>query len=118
MKKPDGNLKLVGEVRDLQIVDRDGIKCGIADDIELEGKPGGPLRIKAILVGPGAWAGRLPGWLLALTGRIAGRRVVRVPWSKVESIGSTIALSATAAELGLGVVERKAARLVPKGGAL
>jgi hypothetical protein len=43
---------------------------------------------------------------------------VRVPWAKVHSIGSTIALSATAAELGLGAAERKAERLIPKGGAL
>ena len=118
MKKPGGPLKLVGEVRDLQIVDRDGLKCGIADDLELEGEPGGPLKIKAILVGPGAWTGRLPGWVLAIVGRIAGRQVVRVPWAKVHSIGSTIALSATAAELGLGAAERKAERLIPKRGAL
>ena len=118
MKRPDASLKLVGQVRDLQIVDSEGRKCGIADDIELDGKPGGPLTVKALLVGPGAWDGRLPGWVLALTGMIAGRRLVRVPWSKVESIGSTIRLSATAAELGLGIDEGKAARLVPKGGAL
>ena len=118
MKRPGDPLKLVSEVRDLQIVDRDGRKCGIADDVELEGKPGGQLEIKAIMVGPGAWDGRLPNWILAVTGRIAGRRVVRVPWSKVRSIDAMIHLSATASELGLGVDERKAERLVPKGGAL
>ena len=117
MKRPDGHLKLVSEVRDLQIVDRDGRKCGIADDVELDGKPGGPLKIKAILVGPGAWTGRLPDWVLAAVGRIAGRRVVRVPWSKVHSIDAMIHLSATASELGLSVDERKAERWVPKGGA-
>jgi sporulation protein YlmC with PRC-barrel domain len=118
VKKPDDPLELVSQVRDLQIVDSEGRRCGIADDVEFDGKPGGPLKISAIMVGPGAWAGRLPGWALALAARIAGRRVVRVPWARVRSIGSTIALSATAAELGLGVAERKAERLVPKGGAL
>jgi sporulation protein YlmC with PRC-barrel domain len=117
VRKPDGPLKLVGQVRDLQIVDSDGRKCGIADDLELEGEPGGPLRIKAILVGPGAWTGRLPHWFLAIVGRLAGRRVVRVPWAKVRSIGSTIILSETAAELGLAAAERKAERLIPKRGA-
>jgi sporulation protein YlmC with PRC-barrel domain len=118
VKRPDDSLKLVSEVRDLQIVDSEGRKCGIADDVELEGKPGGALTIKAIMVGPGAWAGRLPGWALVLAGPVAGRGVVKVPWGKVKSIGSTITLSATAAELGLAVAERKAERLIPKGGAL
>jgi hypothetical protein len=38
--KRDGYLKLVGEVRDLQIVDASGRRCGIADDIEFEGEVG------------------------------------------------------------------------------
>lgn len=53
--RPEGPLKLVGEVRDLQIIDSDGVKCGIADDIELKGEPGRPLGINALLVGPGAY---------------------------------------------------------------
>ena len=50
--KRDGYLKLVGEVRDMQIVDCDGARCGIADDIELDGF-GKTLKVKALLVGPG-----------------------------------------------------------------
>ena len=40
---PQASLKLVGEVRDLQIIDSEGVHCGIADDLEFEGEPGRPL---------------------------------------------------------------------------
>jgi hypothetical protein len=117
MKRPGASLQLVGGVRDLQIVDRDDRKCGIADELEFEGGPGGDLTIKAILVGPGAYAGRLPAWAMWLVRRIGGRRMVRVPWSKVRSIDAMIRLSATASELGLDSVEKTAERLLPHKGA-
>jgi hypothetical protein len=115
--KADGALKLVAGVRDLQIVDRDDRKCGIADEIEFEGGPGGPLKIRAILVGPGAYSGRLPRWALGLIERLSGRHMVRIPWSKVRSVDAMIRLSATASELGLDRFERKAEQLLPHRGA-
>lgn len=116
--KPDGALKLAGGVRDLPLTDRDGARCGIADDIEFEGQPGEALRVKAILVGPGAWRGRLPGWALWLTRRVAGNRLVRVPWRVVADIGGAVRLNATARELGLMKDEDRFARWIPKKGAL
>jgi sporulation protein YlmC with PRC-barrel domain len=97
----DDPLKLLSEVRDLQIVDRDGRNCGICDDIELDGGPGEPLRVAALLVGPGAYARRLPRWASRLATKLAGRRVTRVPWSTVEKISGRIFLSVTAEALGL-----------------
>ena len=35
--------------------------------------------LKALLVGPGAYRGRMPGWLFWLVGKIAGDRIARVP---------------------------------------
>ncbi|MDB5710233.1 MAG: hypothetical protein JWL96_2303 [Sphingomonas bacterium] len=116
--KPDGSLKLVGGVRDLQIVDADGVKCGIVDEIEFEGAAGGPLRIKAILVGPGAYRDRLPRWVLWVVWRIAGDRVVRVPWAQVAHIGSMVKLAIPARQLGLMRSEDRARRYVPRVGAL
>jgi len=116
--KPGGRLKLVSGVRDLQIVDRDGRKCGIADDLEFAGKPGGPLTIKAILVGPGAYSGRLARWAMWLVRRFAGTRIVRIPWSDLRGIDSMIHLSRTAEELGLTSAEKRAARILPRRGAL
>lgn len=116
--KAEGALKLVSGVRDLQIVDVDGVKCGIVDDIEFDGAPGEPLRIAAILVGPGAYDERLPGWAYWLVGRVAGKRVVRVPWGVVESVASEVKLSASAGDLGLGRAEDRARAFVPRVGAL
>jgi sporulation protein YlmC with PRC-barrel domain len=103
--KRDGYLKLVGEVRDMQIVDCDGARCGIADDIELDGL-GKTLKVKALLVGPGAYRGRLPAWAQAVVKWIASERVTRVPWDAVLRITSDIRLEKEAVYYGLRVVER------------
>jgi len=116
--KPDGRLHLVADVRDLQIIDSEEENCGIVDDLAFEGAPGGKLKLAAILVGPGTYRGRLPRWLAWLAVRIAGDRIVRVPWSEVKTIGSVVRLKRSARELGLGVVERRAAALLPRHGGL
>ena len=94
-------LKLLSEVRDLQIVDKDGRNCGICDDIELDGAPGEALTIGALLVGPGAYARRLPTWVHRLIGHVAGSGIVRVPWDAVEKISGRIHLSVSAETVGL-----------------
>jgi len=112
--KPSGRLNLVADLRDLQIEDIHGINCGIVDDIELEGKAGGPLALAAILVGPGTYAKRLPGWAAWLVGRIAGRRIVKIPWREVKTIGSIVRLARPAKQLGLSGSEAKAGRLIAR----
>jgi sporulation protein YlmC with PRC-barrel domain len=114
--KASGRLKLVGGVRDLQIVDAEGVHCGIVDDIELEGKAGGEMRVKALLVGPGGYAERLPSWWMALIRLVAGDGIVRIPWSEVESVTSVVRLASPAAKLGLCRGEDKARRLLPPAG--
>jgi sporulation protein YlmC with PRC-barrel domain len=104
--KPGGYLKLVGEVRDLQIVDVAGRRCGIADEVELSGSVGEKLKISALLVGPGAYSSRLPVWMNALIRIIVGRRVVRIPWEEVKRITSVIELNGAAARYGLGRKDR------------
>lgn len=105
-------LKLLSEVRDLQIVDKDGRNCGICDDIELDGAPGEALTVAALLVGPGAYAGRLPEWVHRLIARAAGTGVVRVPWNTIEKISGRIHLSVSAEAIGLRRTEdRLIARL-------
>lgn len=111
---PDGTLKLLSEVRDLQIVDSDGLLCGICDDIELEEGPRHGFTIAALLVGPGAYRDRLAPWLYRIISRVAGTKVVRVPWSEVKTITSRIVLKRPGAELGLRRVERKLAPYLGK----
>ena len=115
---PDGRLHLAADVRDLQIVDSQGEDCGIVDDIELERTKAGDLVVTFLLVGPGAWRDRLPGWLLRLAGRVVGDRVVKVPWSDVEHITSRVTLARTAKELGLNRSEARAGALLPGIGTL
>lgn len=116
--KPNGKLKLVSQLMDLPLVDSEGAYCGIVDDIEMAGRPGRPLALKAILAGPGAYRSRLPNWALAVIRAVAGDRVTKVPIARVRSIGATVRLDAPAADLGLGVVERRAASFIPRWGAL
>lgn len=115
MKATD-RLGLIDEVRDLQIIDVDGCNCGIVDDVELDGAAGGELVIAAVLVGPGAYASRLPRWAMWLVRRVAGDGCVRVPWDEVESITNILCLRRRAAELGLACAEGAALRLLPRVG--
>jgi sporulation protein YlmC with PRC-barrel domain len=101
----DDPLKLLSEVRDLQIVDRDGRNCGICDDVELDGGPGEALKVAALLVGPGAYGHRLPNWLSRGIVKLAGHRVTRVPWSAVDKISGRIYLAVLAETLGLRKTE-------------
>ena len=114
--KPGDAMDLAADVRDLQIVDANGEFCGIVDDLAFDGKPGERARVAAILVGPGTYSGRLPRLLAWFAGRIAGRKVVRVPWSEVAEIDSVVRLKDSAGALGLGWAERRAERLLKRTG--
>ena len=115
---PDGALKLVSELLDLPLIDRDGKYCGIVDDVEFRGRPGRSLEVKALLVGPGAYAGRLPAWAMWLVRGTAGNRIVRVPFERVVTIGSAVYLDGSAKDLGLHRSEERAGRWIPRAGAL
>ena len=84
----------------------------MVDDVEVEGEPGGELRVTALLVGVGVWANRLPRPLGAALKWVFGRRRTRVPWDEVSVIKERIKLKSRATELGLGVADRKASRLI------
>jgi hypothetical protein len=105
--KTGQSIKVFSELRDLEVFDAKGELCGIADDVEFEDAPGGALRVHSILIGPGAYAHRLPAWAVWLAHRIAGRRITRVPWAALEHVTSRITLNRTAEDLGLNVVERR-----------
>jgi sporulation protein YlmC with PRC-barrel domain len=105
------SIKVFSELRDLEIFDCAGELCGIADEIEFAGEP---LQVKALLVGPGAFRGRLPrpvAWLVRL---VAGDNVVRVPWSAVAHVTSRITLDETCEALGLAAVDRRLRPLLEK----
>ena len=89
------------KVLDHQILDCDGRRCGKVDDIDIEGGPGEPARVTAILVGPGFWPQRA-GWIGRVASWIGGSDRVRVPWEDVADVEAGVILRKTAQELGLG----------------
>ena len=114
--KPTDPIKLVSELLDLPVQDSEGRYCGIVDDAEFAGTK--ELTLKALLVGPGAYAGRLPRWATWLVKRIAGDRITRVPIDKVRTIRTMVSLDCPASELGLNKSEAAAGRWIPRKGAL
>jgi sporulation protein YlmC with PRC-barrel domain len=116
--KPADPLKLVSELLDLPIQDSDHRWCGVVDDVELKGGAGKEMRIAALLVGPGAYKGRLPGWAFWLVTKVAGDRLTRVPIDKVEQIRTAVRLKCRAEEVKLHAVENRVRGWIPKGGAM
>jgi sporulation protein YlmC with PRC-barrel domain len=108
------NVDLVRDVLDHEIVDADGVPCGMVDDVELAGGPGGPLRIEGLVIGPGAWAERLPGPLARLARALGARGQTRIPWREVIVTADRIRLRSSAEDLGLGAADRRMQRWLSK----
>jgi hypothetical protein len=103
----DDYVDLYRQVLDHALLDADDWLCGTVDDIEVAGGVGEPLRVTALLVGPGAWAPRLPALFARLVPLLFGTRCVRVPWEEVSELGEQIKLRSRAAALGLATTDRR-----------
>lgn len=88
------------------------------DDVELSGSAGKEMRVKALLVGPGAYEGRMPSWMYWVVQWIAGDRITRVPADQIVEIGAVVKLKSRAEELKLHQVEDRVRRWIPRGGAM
>jgi hypothetical protein len=110
----ENNVDFLRMVLDHQIVDADDVPCGKVDDLIVEGAPGEKLKVIALLVGPGAWADRLPKSMARIAKRIFGGGCVRVSWSEVASINETIKLRSNADKLGLGRVDRRLGKWIAR----
>ena len=115
---PDGPIKLVSQLLDLPLLDSEGKYCGIVDDVELRGRPGQDVQLRALIVGPSAYKGRLPGWYMWLVKKVAGARETRVSMEDVRTISSVVHLKRPGPELGLNKSENAARRWLPNKGAL
>jgi sporulation protein YlmC with PRC-barrel domain len=116
--KLSGSLKLVSQLLDLPIVDKDDRSCGIVDDVEFDGAVGKALRVKNLLVGPGAYSGRMPGWSMQIVRLLAGDRITRVPASEIAEIGAVVKLKCDAKKLGLHRTEDRVRGWIPRVGAM
>ena len=79
-------LDLLRELLDHELVDADGVSCGMVDDLEFDSTPQGPLLV-ALWSGPGAWGPRLPALLQWLCAKAFGCSRRRVPWQEVADVG-------------------------------
>ena len=107
-----GEIDLGLGLLDHQLVDSEGRRCGKVDDLELAGVASGEPRVVAILVGAPAWRGR--GRFARLAARLAAGRMVRVPWSEVANVRSSVVLKRRAQELGLGRGDERARLIVER----
>ncbi|HZU51222.1 MAG TPA: hypothetical protein VE968_05025 [Sphingomicrobium sp.] len=113
-----GRVKLVSQLLDLPIIDKDEQWCGIVDDVELEVGARMQVRVKALLTGPGAYEGRMPAWIYFIVRRLAGDRIVRVPAEEIAEIGPVVKLKSRADQLKLNAVEEKLRQWIPRVGAM
>jgi sporulation protein YlmC with PRC-barrel domain len=86
---------------DDQLFDSDEHRCGRVDDIQLKGAPGKRTDVSALLVGPGAWNGRLRRPFDYAVDALGPNYMHCVPWDEVTSVGTSVALARPAKELGL-----------------
>jgi sporulation protein YlmC with PRC-barrel domain len=99
---------------DTELIDSDGRRCGRVDDVEIEGEPGSPAQVTAILSGPGTFSARMPRLLRPLSARLLGEELVRVPWDAVDDIAEVVRLRHPGEELGLGSGDTAAVRIVAR----
>lgn len=86
---------------DDQLFDSDEHRCGRVDDIQLKGGPGTRTEVSALLVGPGAWTGRLRRPFAYPVEGLGPDYMHCIPWSEVVRVGTSVGLSRPARELGL-----------------
>ena len=110
-------INLIGGLLDLPLVDKNGAYCGVVDDIELSDEVDQPPTVRHLLVGPGAYRGRLPAWIMPLVWGVAGTRVTRVPWEAIDRVDSCVTLTDTADALGLHLSENRVRAVIPRRGA-
>ena len=102
--KLDGSLKLVSQLLDMPIVDKTDAGAGSSTMSSLA-EVRARRAVKALLVGPGAYAGRMPRWLYGLV-----RRLPAIAWSASRSndivdIGAVVQLACPAKSSGSGAAK-------------
>jgi sporulation protein YlmC with PRC-barrel domain len=110
----EDEFELAYRLLDAELIDSNGRRCGRVDDVEIEGDPGGPAQVTAILSGPEAFSARVPRPLRPASARLFGDDLVRVPWSAVQDIAEVVRLKQPGEDLGLGSGDTAAARVVAR----
>jgi sporulation protein YlmC with PRC-barrel domain len=107
-------IDLARDVLDSELIDADGTPCGRVDNLDLEIGSHGELRVRALLVGPGALSLRLPAMVERLVQICISRNQVIVPWSEIERVDGRVRLRRRADELKLANANRIVGRWIAK----
>jgi sporulation protein YlmC with PRC-barrel domain len=86
---------------DDQLLDSEEHRCGRVDDVQLKGRPGARTDVSALLVGPGAWGGRLRKPFASVVEGLGPDHMHCIDWEEVVAVGTAVQLRHTAADLGL-----------------
>lgn len=86
---------------DDQLFDAKEHRCGRVDDVQFKGSPGAKTEVAALLVGAGAWGGRLRRPFSYLVDGLGPNYMHVISWDEVTAIGTAVSLAHTADELGL-----------------
>jgi sporulation protein YlmC with PRC-barrel domain len=97
---------------DDQLFDSDEHRCGRVDDIQLEGGPGARTEVSALLVGSGAWTGRLRKPFAYLVEGVGPDYMHCIPWTEVTRVGTSVGLARPAKDLGLETAEGRSVQWV------
>jgi len=104
-------LDLRHDVLDAQLTDRNDENIGRCDTLLLELRDGRPPRVAAILIGGQVRDARIGRWMSGLAKLLHGGRdrsagVTRIPFSSMQSLGTTVKLDVRRDELPSEHVER------------
>lgn len=86
---------------DDQLLDSEEHRCGRVDDIQLRGRPGERTEVSGLLVGAGAWRGRLRNPFAYVVDGLGPEFMRHIPWDEVVRVGTSVGLAHSAKELGL-----------------
>jgi sporulation protein YlmC with PRC-barrel domain len=101
---------LMRDLLDHELVDSDGVSCGMVDDVEIDVHG----HVTALLSGGRVWTQRLPALLRVLLPSLGATGRTRIPFEQIDEISEVIRLKSRATELGLGIDDRRAGRLLAR----
>ena len=104
MSAPRIQVDLGLRLLDDQLLDVDEHRCGRVDDIQLKGTPGSRTEVSALLVGPGAWSGRLRRPFAYPIDGLGPDYMHCIPWSAVTRVGTSVGLSRSAGVKSAGAI--------------
>ena len=104
-------IDLAYRLLDLDLVDREGRRCGKVDDLEFSGGPGETVYVAAVVTGTGALPARFIRPLRRFAARLFHGETTRIAWKTVGDVEAAVQLKRTAAQIGIATGDRELGRV-------